>query len=407
MSELINNREHRQKILKGLINELHEGKSVEEVKARFAKLIEGISPSEISDMEQSLIDEGMPVEEIQRLCDVHASIFEGSIEEIHRAEAEANTLGHPLHTFRQENRAIEELIKDEILPTIKAIRDEYSIENVKQLTFLFEELKQIDKHYSKKENLLFPYMEKYGITAPPKVMWGVDDEIRDEIKMVHALLLAGNKDMDGTLTKAAAISGRIMEMIVKEDSILFPMATDTLSRDEWISIEKASDEIGYCLYKPETRWLPTAANVSLKEKNNAGSIDEGLVYFDAGFMRPEEINAMLNTLPMDITFVDKNGHVKYFSQGKERIFPRPKTIIGREVSNCHPPASAHIVEDIVSDLMSGKKDYEEFWIDLDDKYIYIRYFAVRNSAGEYQGIVEVSQNIKPIQKITGEKRLMK
>jgi hypothetical protein len=129
------------------------------------------------------------------------------------------------------------------------------------------------------------------------------------------------------------------------------------------------------------------------------------VQFDAGFMLPEEINAMLNVLPVDITFVDKNGKVKYFSQGKERIFARPKTIIGREVKNCHPPASVHIVEKIVEDLRSGKKDHEDFWINLGDKYVLIKYFAVRDEKGEFLGVVEVSQDIKPIQEIKGEKRL--
>jgi len=115
---------------------------------------------------------------------------------------------------------------------------------------------------------------------------------------------------------------------------------------------------------------------------------------------------MFNTLPIDITFVDKDGAVKYFSQGKERIFARPKTIIGRQVQNCHPPASVHIVEKIVEDLRSGKKEHEDFWIRMGDQYVYIRYFAVRNEKGEYLGTMEVTQNIKPIQEISGEKRLM-
>ena len=132
----------------------------------------------------------------------------------------------------------------------------------------------------------------------------------------------------------------------------------------------------------------------------------GYIKFDAGILTPEEINAMLNTLPLDITFVDKEGAVKYFSQGEERIFPRPKTIIGRQVENCHPPGSVHIVEEIVKDLKSGKKDHEDFWIKMKDVYAHIRYFAVRNAQGKFLGIMEVTQNIKPIQEITGEKRLL-
>ena len=406
MSEVINNREYRQKILKELIKELHEGKSVEEVKARFATLIEGVSPTEISEMEQALISEGMPVEEVQRLCDVHAAVFKGSIEEIHRPQDEAETPGHPIHTFRQENKALEALVNEKLIPAIKAANSMSGREYVDPLTDIFKELWEIDKHYSRKENLLFPYMEKYGITAPPKVMWGVDDEIRAQIKEVLALLKDSNADKKEIVEKAAAAGERILEMIFKEENILFPMVLETLSEDEWVEIEKSSDEIGYCLYEPVMRWLPIHSDVSGADKRPGTEMGTDYVHFDAGYMLPEEINALLNTLPIDMTFVDKNGEVKYFSQGKERIFARPKTIIGRQVSNCHPPASVHIVEDIVADLVSGKKDHEDFWIKMGDKYVYIRYFAVRNAKGEYLGTVEVSQDIKPIQEITGEKRLV-
>ncbi len=406
MSEMINNREYRQKILKELIGELHEGKSVEEVKARFADLIEGVAATEISEMEQALINEGMPVEEVQRLCDVHAAVFKGSIEEIHRPVNEAEIPGHPVHTFKEENRALEALISEKLLPAVKAAESKNSGEYTGPLSNIFKELWEIDKHYSRKENLLFPYMEKYDITAPPKVMWGVDDEIRAQIKEVLTLLKDGSADKKETLEKAAAAGDRILEMIFKEENILFPMVLETLTEDEWVEIEKASDEIGYCLYKPVMRWLPMGSGTSGEKQNSKVEKAAGYVHFDAGYMLPEEINALLNTLPIDMTFVDKNGEVKYFSQGKERIFARPKTIIGRQVSNCHPPASAHIVEGIVADLMSGKKDHEDFWIKMGDKYVYIRYFAVRNAKGEYLGTVEVSQDIKPIQEITGEKRLV-
>lgn len=405
MSELINNRQHRQKILKELIMELHAGKSVEEVKARFAKLIEGVSATEISQMEQALIREGMPVEEVQRLCDVHAAVFEGSIEDIHREDDPGKIPGHPIHTFKEENIALEKLIDDEILPGISSLKAAAGKNETDKLAVLFKKLWEIDKHYSRKENLLFPFMEKHGITAPPKVMWGVDDEIRAEIKEVMLLLESSKPDFSLAAGKAQAVVERVKDMIFKEENILFPMVLDTLSEDEWISIEKASNEIGYTFYKPETRWLPVRSGDSYEDSQPVGSVHEGYVHFDAGYLLPEEINALLNTLPIDMTFVDKDGHVKYFSQGKERIFARPKTIIGREVSNCHPPASVHVVEKIVEDLRSGKKDHEDFWIKMGDQYVYIRYFAVRNAKGEYLGTLEVSQDIKPIQEITGEKRL--
>ena len=406
MSEIINNREYRQKILKDLISELHQGKSVDEVKERFEKLIEGVSPTEISEMEHSLLMDGMPLEEVQRLCDVHAAVFKGSIEEIHRPQKPEDVPGHPVHTFKLENKKIESLI-DKIKTDIEKFRSQDTHENIQNLRNDFENLWEIDKHYLRKENLLFPFMEKYQITAPPKVMWGVDDEIRDAIKEVRALLSDYSSVNKEQLTvKAEETTVRVKEMIFKEENILFPMVMETLAEDEWFIIEEGSSEIGYCFLDNVVKWKPVKENVEKKvEDEGEISSNNGFIKFDAGIMSPDEINAVLNTLPLDMTFVDKDGIVKYFTQGKERIFARTKAIIGREVKNCHPPASVHIVEKIVEDLSSGKKDHEDFWIRMGDKFAYIRYFAVRNAKGEYLGTIEVTQDIKPIQDITGEKRL--
>lgn len=407
MSEMINNREYRQKVLKELITELHNGKSVEEVKPRFEKLIQGISVKEISEMEQALIMDGMPIEQIQNLCDVHAAVFKGSIEEIHRPSKPEETAGHPVNTFKMENREIEKLINEKIKPHIEQLSTLDNEVSSKALVEDISLLLEIDKHYSRKENLVFPFLEMYGITAPPKVMWGVDDEIRQSIKEVKSLLTNSQTDKSLIIDKANEAINRVLEMIYKEENILFPMVLETLSEDEWLKIFEESEEIGYTLIKPTGKWKPEKTNVENKvtEQGQQPS-NNGYIKFDAGILTPEEINAMLNTLPLDITFVDKDGAVKYFTQGKERIFARPKTIIGRQVHNCHPPASVHIVEKIVEDLTSGKKDHEDFWIKMGGKYVYIRYFAVRNEKGEYLGTMEVTQDIKPIQDISGEKRLV-
>ncbi|MFZ5354575.1 MAG: DUF438 domain-containing protein [Bacillota bacterium] len=407
MSEMINNREYRQKILKELITELHNGKSVEDVKPRFEKLIQGVSAKEISEMEQALIMDGMPVEQIQSLCDVHAAVFKGSIEEIHRPQRPEEIPGHPVHTFKLENRELEALINNRIKPHLESFKASDDPDIRKALQEDINLLWEIDKHYSRKENLLFPYMEKYGITAPPKVMWGVDDEIRAAIKDVRKLLSDNAANKAETADKISEAANRVIEMIFKEESILFPMVLETLAEDEWLKIAEESAEIGYTLTEPKEAWRPVNQNVEgkmIQEGQQPGG--NGYIKFDAGILTPEEINAMLNTLPVDITFVDKDGAVKYFTQGKERIFARPKTIIGRQVSNCHPPASVHIVEKIVEDFMTGVKDHEDFWIKMGPRYVYIRYFAVRNENGDYLGTMEVTQDIKPIQDITGEKRLL-
>ncbi|WDU82422.1 DUF438 domain-containing protein [Caloramator sp. Dgby_cultured_2] len=399
MSEVINNREYRQKVLKELIMELHDGKPFDEVKSKFERIFSGVSAKEISELEQALIMEGMPVTEVQRLCDVHAAMFKGSIEEIHRPTDPKDIPGHPVNTFFNENRAIEKLL-DKIREEMENFKHNDSKENALKLVTLFNELWDIDKHYSRKENLIFPYLEKYGITAPPKVMWGVDDEIRDLIKENKKMLLNYNGEKDEIISKIEETINKVAEMIFKEENILFPMTVDTFTEDEWIKIMQESDEIGYCLVEPIARWVPERVNVVKEEKED---IQKGYIKFETGFLSIKELLNILNTLPFDITFIDKDDVVKYFSQGKERIFARTKAVIGRKVQNCHPPASVHIVEKMLSDFKSGKKDHEDFWIRMGNLYVYIRYFAVRDEKGEYLGTLEVTQNIKPIKELEGEK----
>jgi len=312
-----------------------------------------------------------------------------------------------VHTFKLENRELEKLAAERIKPALEEFKESDNRENIYKLLELINLLLDIDKHYSRKENLLFPYMEKYGITAPPKVMWGVDDEIREAIKDVKAMLQSYNGNKDEIVSKAEAAANRVTEMIFKEENILFPMVMETLSEDEWLAIEAESDEIGYCLIGPQGKWKPARTDIEGKqEEAGQKAADGGYLKFETGLLTQKEINLMFNNLPLDITFVDKDGAVKYFSQGKERIFPRTKAIIGRQVHNCHPPASVHIVEKLVEDFVAGRKDHEDFWIKMGGMLVYIRYFAIRDENGEYVGTMEVTQNIKPIQEITGEKRLV-
>lgn len=400
MSNVINNREYRQKVLKELIGELHAGKSVEQVKGRFEEAFRGVAASEISEAEQALIMEGMPVSEVQRLCDVHAAVFKGSIEQIHRPGGPSEIPGHPAHTMKSENRAVERLISESIRPSLRAL-EAGDAEALPALKRGLELLARVDAHYAKKENLLFPYLEKYGITAPPQVMWGVDDEIRALIKAAEAALEGGN--MVAVKTAAENAVGKITEMIYKEENILLPMALDALTQDEWKRIADESGAFGYCLLDGAPEWDPAAER--RREAGEAAHVP-GALAFPTGELKPNEIARLLDTLPFDITFVDAEGTVKYFSQGKDRIFARTKAVIGRKVVHCHPPASMHIVQKLVADLMSGKKDHEDFWIRMGDRYVLIRYYAVRGEGGEFLGTLEVTQDIAPIQAIRGEKRLM-
>ncbi|MBC7960652.1 MAG: DUF438 domain-containing protein [Vallitaleaceae bacterium] len=419
MSEFINNKEHRQLQLKGLIQKLHDGATVEEVRAEFASFSHGVTATEIAEMEQALVNEGLPVAEIQRLCDVHAAVFKGSIEEIHQEEGYVipnYEEGHPVHTFKQENRVMETLMEEQVLPLLSQYMESGLQSHLELLQDAIQKLNTIDKHYKRKEHLIFPFMEKHGITAPPQVMWGVDDEIRGKLKVVIELLSEQKPTLELLNSRVIEVVDQINEMIFKEEEIMFPMVLEHFTQKEWMEIEKGSKEIGFTLLKTIKRWLPKITDIeepvvatekaNEKDTQELNAQSDQLIAFDAGSLLPEEINAILNTLPLDMTFVDANNRVKYFTQGKERIFDRPKTIIGREVKNCHPPKSVHVVEQIVDDLRSGKKDHEDFWIKMGNLFVYIRYFAVRNAQGEFLGTLEITQNIKPIQDLEGEKRLM-
>lgn len=419
MSEFINNHEFRQNELKKIIKKLHDGATVEEVKVEFDKLTLGVTATEITEMEQALVDEGMPVSEIQRLCDVHAAVFKGSIEDIH-ANDDLESLGinegHPIHVLKEENRMIENLINNELLIALNDFALKGNAENKLNLTNKLETLLTIDKHYRRKENLIFPIMEKYDITTPPQVMWGVDDEIRANNKQIINILNENKVDVQKIIELVMNLVNGVREMIFKEEEILIPMIIDLFTTEDWVRINFASKEIGYTLIDSVSPWFPLAKEDNDEKDLIAKTVDvksgfvevdsEVEVGFDAGSLSAVEINSILNTIPLDMTFVDNNDKVKYFTQGKERVFDRPITIIGREVKNCHPPKSVHIVEQIVDDLKSGKKNNEDFWIRMGEMFVYIRYFAVRDKNGDFLGTLEVTQNIKPITELEGEKRLM-
>lgn len=399
MSEFINNSIQRQELLKSIIKSLHHGNSLESAKAEFRKHFSEVSTEEISQMEQALIKEGMAIEEVQSLCDVHAAVFEGAISDIHPAKDHTKIPGHPIQIFKEENEQIEKLIGDEIEPYLSQTGNQA----VLMLRVAYDRLAEIHHHYARKEYLFFPNLEKKGIDGPPKVMWAVDDEIRAEMKMIQNRLGDASSDFTETISLIQANIKRIRDMISKENNILIPLLIDTLSFFDWVIIDGATPEIGYFLTKPKNSWKKEQPKT---ESNPVETNTIGTVPFTAGSLTFEQVNSMLNTIPFDMTFVDKEGRVRYFTQGKERIFDRPITIIGRHVSMCHPPASVHVVEDIIRSFESGEKDHEDFWIRMKNQFVYIRYFAVRNEKDEYLGTLEITQNIKPITELVGEKRLV-
>ncbi|MEK4998627.1 MULTISPECIES: DUF438 domain-containing protein [Paenibacillus] len=417
MSELINNREvdvpeqtRRQAMLKEIIKELHAGKSVEEVKARFAEAVGDVTVAEISAMEHSLMtEEGIPVSEVQRLCSVHTAIFKGSIEQIHRSSQPEEQPGHPVHTFKLENREIERLVNFRMDLHATKFQKNDSEELIFKLLEDLSLLLDLDKHYSRKENLLFPYLEKYGIYGPTKVMWGVDDNIRRMIKEAKAALSTYSGNAAEIGVQLEEIIKEVNEMIFKEENILLPMALDKLTEDEWVKIARESDEIGFCLTAPEQEWIPERAaepDGAVLEETEGATPQGGFIRFETGLLSLHQLETVLNHLPVDLTFIDENDVVRYFSHGKERIFARTKAVIGRTVQNCHPPQSVHVVEKLLEDFKAGRKDAEDFWINIKDKFIYIRYFAVRDESGQYMGTLEFTQNIAPIRALEGQKRIL-
>ncbi|MGB7595260.1 MAG: DUF438 domain-containing protein [Erysipelotrichaceae bacterium] len=384
MSELIDNQYKRQVKLKELIQRLHHGDDPEAVKAEFKEHFQYVTGAEIAAMEANLVDEGTPVEEIQYLCDIHASIFQGSVQEMHDDVLTVN----PLKEFEDFNNELRIYIEDEI-DHIRTAKPNDLAKVKLHIGERLNRLSEVEAHYSKKENILFPFLEKNGITTPPKVMWGVDNNIRAALRKCRLLIEAEDSTIDSIKGQFIATVDTILEMTDKEEKILFPMLRDVMREEDWKKVAKTlKEETDFDYGEPETE--------------DAG---QGIIPMSLGKLSFSEADALLNTLPMDITFVDANNLVAYVSQGKDRIFDRPKTVIGREVKNCHPPQSVHVVESIIEDLRAGKKDHEDFWIHMGPKYVLIRYYAVRKK-GEFLGVMEVTMDITSIQAITGEKRLV-
>ncbi len=406
MSELIDNSKQRKSILKSLILKLHEGVNPEQVRKELESALSGIPYGEVVEVEQELVAEGLPETEIQKLCDIHSYVMQGSID---LSTFKITPPGHPIDTFEKENREIEKYV-DEANKISEELIAAESVENIKEALIpvraKLNSLMDIDKHYKRKEYLLFSFLEKRGITAPPKVMWGKHDEIREMLNgTIEALAEVDDKDdfaiIYKTLVKPTLYS--IADMIVKEEKILFPMSADELSEADWYEIYKQTGDYGYCLYDPKVEWKPK--NLISKEQVES-SITSDTMSFPTGKLNYEEVLGILNTIPVDMTFVDKNDKVRYFTDGKERIFERSRAILLRDVRMCHPPSSVHIVDKILEDFKSGKQDKARFWINSRGKFIMIEYYAVRGTNGEYLGTLEVSQDLSELRELDGEQRLL-
>jgi len=411
-------RSERQEALKRIIKDLHAGATVKDLRKRFASIIKNTSAEEIADMENALIREGFPVEEIQRLCEVHAEVFDKSLK---KAGKPSKIPGHPVYTYIEENRETRRRLK-ELKRAVKKIKEgRPAIREKRVFKDLFDAFREIEKHYARKENQLFPALEAKGFTGPTKVMWGKHDEIRGRIKKVAESLAAG--DAAGLKDRFGDLQFAIKKMIFLEEKILFPTSARKLKTADWARIKNGESAIGYAWVKPSDLWdshLAESMSALASAESGQGPAAETTshsygetqpaaeaVRLSQGRLSPEQIDLMLRRLPVDITFVDENDRVAYYSDGKERIFPRSPEVIGRQVQNCHPAKSVHIVNEIVRAFKEGTKDVAEFWIQREGgPFVHIRYFAVRDDAGAYRGTIEVSQDIAPLRALEGERRLL-
>uniref|UniRef100_UPI00345EC9AA DUF438 domain-containing protein n=1 Tax=Mesotoga sp. TaxID=2053577 RepID=UPI00345EC9AA len=282
--------------------------------------------------------------------------------------------------------------------TGKIISGNYDGEDIRRLQSSIQYLDSLEAYFSKEENVLFPYLERHGLVQPPAIMWKEHDEVRNlrkKMKIEYENLKNGDPNKVNEL--AITISELFTNHIYKEHKILFPSALKLLSNNEWESIRVEFDEIGYFSFEP----MPFVSSEEVSKNNGV----EGLVNLGSGFLKVDQLLLMLNSLPFDITFVDENDTVRYFSEGKERIFVRTRAIIGRKVQNCHPQKSAHVVTRILEDFKNGVRDVAEFWLNLGPKIVHIRYFALRDRSGKYAGTLEVTQEISSIKALEGEKRI--
>jgi uncharacterized protein len=400
------NREQRIAMLGHIISELHDGGDLATARAHFAQAVGDVDAGEIADMEEEMIRGGLPVGEVQRLCDVHVGAFRDSLDQ---KKELAPPAGHPVHTYMADNKIIvalatqlseiarkldaEASLATELLPVVNAALAKYD---------------GVDNHYKRKENQLFPLLERHGVTGPSQVMWGIHDQIRAQWKLAKKAAEAG--DIKGLVDGIPALTRGLVEMVYKEEKILFPMSMEKLSAEDWVEVKRGEDELGYALAKPAIAIKPSSLKMAsapaVSPAPASTSSDLGLLNLGTGALSLEMVDLMLRHLPLDLSFVDENDVVRYYSESKERIFPRTPAAIGRTVQNCHPPKSVDTVNRILESFKAGKKSVAEFWIHMGPRFIHIRYFAVRDGAGKYRGCLEVTQDIGSIRALDGERRLL-
>ena len=443
------NAEDRKKALKELIKRLHEGADPQEMKDRFEEIVGRTSAEELARIEEEMIKDGMAREEIHRLCDVHLAVFKEALEK----DKSIAPPGHPVHILMKEHALLLEYaahLRDltggaptRSLATVCGCAACSAFEAgsgdkaaagakpgpspqekaMEQLRHIVTHLRASENHYVREENVLFPYLEKHGVTEPPAIMWMEHNKIRGIKKQLYEALeagvtLAAPQGQAQLKDIAVGLLETLSSHFYKENNILFPTAMKVITSEEWPDIRRQFDDIGYCCFTPEAAVVPIGGAGAAAETTEvagakavapaagARAIVEDAIQLATGNIPREALEALLNTIPVELTFVDAEDTVRFYSVPKEPLFPRTKAIIGRKVQLCHPQSSVHVVNELVAEMKSGKRDVAEFWMQRGGSTIHIRYFAVRDKAGKYVGCLEVTQDVTAIKKLSGEKRLL-
>lgn len=399
MSEFLTDMGEKKELLKKMIKMLHDGADVNEMKALFKKEFGNVMPHQISMLEEEMIREGMPAEEVHRLCQLHIDLFQESIEQAKVDVPE----GHPLFILMSEHRSLLSFAQ-ELVEKATALLEKKDTEPLRRIGELVGYFRESSVHYLREENVLFPLLEKYGVTQPPKIMWMEHDAIREIEKNLYAAFDACEKSADEESAKKIQSLGiqlaeKLADHFFKENNILFPTSHKFFNEDDWRLVRQEFDAIGYMSYSPAIAKSASGSGVVIKRESDT-------IEFETGNITLEQLSCMLDTMPVDFTFIDKDDVVRYFNNAPDRIFVRSKAVIGRKVQNCHPDKSIHVVNRLLDEMKAGMRNKAEFWIELGGRLVYISYYAVRNKKGEYLGCLEVTQDITQIKKIEGQKRLL-
>ena len=389
-------KEQRIKKLTEYLQRLGAGEELEEVRKDFIKEFSDVQASEIMEAEQELMKQGTPLEEVQRLCDVHAALFHGVTpeEEMKKRQSfeqkeygnksqQAQELeqveGHPLYTLTKENQALLKLLQQ-----FAGSEDENLLSIIGQFAV----------HYAKKGDLLYPHLKvKYGIAGPLDVMWTVDDEIRDE----YSALMRESQRGDEWNKRLRAVLKRIEEMVHKEQNILFPICAVNFTKEEWMGIYRDAKDYIVCFGVEDIHWQEAEDQEIVRE--NSGK-DE--IVLPGGHMTLEQLTALLNTVPLEITFIDVDNINRFFNEGP-KVFKRPGMALDREVFSCHPPKIEPMVRAIIDDFRHGRKDHVPVWMEKGGRTMLVTYMAVRDKTGKYVGTAEFVQDMEFAKEHFGKK----